>query len=323
MLQKLMSPRSRVIMIKGPMGSGKSAPGARLLGMATGGGTHVTSDSEPNLPDSFYVGHAVEDRDRFSAVSLKSSDSLTSPGTIGLFQKSLGTEGAITVFDSWDSITHGLGDEEKQRVERVVIEMARAGKSRVAFIVEGTSTTSLDHESNSIVTLSQRRFGAGRLREIEWTKLPEDSLSSNSLFTMHKGVIEIIPTATPWSQLNGPYLVIPNTATHFMTGSADLDAFFGGGLRRGSMVLLELGDNFSQDWQAPILTNIGINFLHNGGCSLHPPCGHDPSGGPPEGLPAFHRRGPPREEPEDLHPRPPDGRRGHGPVDRGQPAEGL
>jgi hypothetical protein len=80
--------------------------------------------------------------------------------------------------------------------------------------------------------------------------------------------LELLPRSTPWHGLKGPYLVTPNTETHFMTGSADLDAFFGGGLLRGSMVLLELGSNMSADWQGPILTNIGINFLHNGGCSL-------------------------------------------------------
>ena len=232
MLQKLMSPRSRVILIKGPMGSGKSALGARLLGMAAGGGTHISSDSEPTIPDSFSVAHALEDRERFSEVLLKGNESLTSPGTIGLFQKSLGTEGAITVFDSWDSITHGLGDEEKQRVERVIIEMARAGKSRVAFIVDGTSTISLDHESNSIVTLSQRKFGAGRLREMEWTKLPEDSPSSNSLFTIHNGVLEIIPTVGPLEPAEGTLPRHPEHSDTLHDGSADLDAFFGGGLRR-------------------------------------------------------------------------------------------
>lgn len=65
-----------------------------------------------------------------------------------------------------------------------------------------------------------------------------------------------------------PFRPIKNTETHFSTGSKDLDALLGGGLKKGTRLLLELGKHLGPDWHQPLTVSISCNFIANGGCCM-------------------------------------------------------
>jgi hypothetical protein len=118
----------------------------------------------------------------------------------------------------------------------------------------------------------------GRLiREIEISKMRGTELRQPlGFFTLHRG-FKVLPPFKPKPLENKRrFQPIPDSKTHFSTGSKDLDDVLGGGYPRGSLILYEIDNNVSMlEWEL-LLCSTMANFMAQGrGGTIFPAGGID------------------------------------------------
>lgn len=175
------------------------------------------------------------------------------------------------IVDSWDTIAEELDKVEKLKTEKALVTIADARRAKLVFISEEPTSTSVDYAVDAVVTLKDEMYDGRRVRRIEWNKFRGSDIPQKSyLFSLHGAKFNIFhPAKTNLVQRYKPrqFQGIKNSRDYYSTGSKDLDALLGGGMKKGTRILLELGKYLDSDWHLPLTTTISCNFLLNGGCN--------------------------------------------------------
>lgn len=275
-LGDLLAPGVRSILIKGPPGAGKTTTSLELLKLAGGGAYVSTRVPEKRLSEQYPWLKELGERGRLLEVS---------PGDVRAKVEDLRLGVAadvvkqvldavhirkvrMVILDSWDAIAKETDPKERLKAEKTMVAAADASESRITFVSEEPSLTTTDFLCDAIVNLWNRELEGRRIREAEWVKLRGKAIPwKSSLFTLVDGRFHLIPTLKV-EAIREPkrFEPIPHTENHYSTGSPDLDRFLGGGLRKGSFILLEASKTVGPDWHLPLVSSIQCNFLMNGGC---------------------------------------------------------
>jgi KaiC/GvpD/RAD55 family RecA-like ATPase len=176
----------------------------------------------------------------------------------------------FVVLDSWEGLSfesHTLGVEE-------ISKLVEDYEARFVVVTERREQTDLDYLLDGVVVL-RRKFHEGRIvREIELKKLRGVSINlSRFLFTLDSGRFRYLPPLSEdrpgISQNVGE--PIPNSETVLSSGSKDLDAIIGGGMRQGSFNLIELENDVPSEIRELFLRTVFSNFINNGHRILYAP----------------------------------------------------
>jgi hypothetical protein len=113
------------------------------------------------------------------------------------------------------------------------------------------------------------------IREIEILKLRGTRIQQPAYpFTLDGGFRVLLPFSVVKPDKPEMWKPIPDSETHFSTGSEDLDKALGGGYEKGSYVILEADTNVPFTAIDLFLMPLMLNFLSNKrGIAILPPCG--------------------------------------------------
>jgi len=144
------------------------------------------------------------------------------------------------------------------------------GNAQIGFGIE-------EFVADGILILKRVRIEDRLAREMEMIKLRGTKLEENTFFFSLEGGFQVFSPFKP--KIMGEARIfepIPDSETHFSTGIPSLDKALHGGYPRGSVVLLEIGPNFSIPNYHLLIVPTAANFLaQSRGVMITPAIGAD------------------------------------------------
>ena len=290
LLDSLLTPQVRFVLIKGDPGTGKTTLALELLsrhGRGVYASTRVSLDQlslqnpilrsliergfVSELRNSSYDKFKIEDYRLGSAQNIIGAFIDNSPDRSKLSPR-------LFVLDSWDSFATMLDPIDRQRTEISLLAIAEANNAKIVFVSENTELSRSDYMVDAIVNLEDCLHEGRRLRRMVWKKLRGTEIPNvSSLYTLDGGRFTILSRGSrvlfPHEHVARPFKSREDPPGHYSTGSEDLDAFFGGpGLKKGSTIAIELDQAIAAHSHIPIAVSIEFNFLsHNNAVVIIPP----------------------------------------------------
>src|SRR3989442_9708545 len=182
----------------------------------------------------------------------------------GLHRLLSNMDNPLVVLDSWEGIADYIPSEARMKVEQSLMAVLEDTGARMVLVSERPDTTStLDQLAEAILVLHQRVIDDRRVRELEIRKLRGVPIRQERyLFTLAGGRLRYLePFAFALPEKTSMFRPLENTMTHMSTGSRDLDSLLGGGVPRGSTVLLEIRGDVPFEAQVYVPLTALLNFL--------------------------------------------------------------
>lgn len=272
-------PRGSLVLVAGNPGTGKTCFSAEFLYQG------ATKFSENGLFVSF-----AEGRETFIENTLKFGLDFRKPAKEGKFEvldlvtfKEKGMETIMEmvmsevaslraqrlVIDSFSAVTNAFEKKIDARIFiHILSKMVRQTGCTTLLIIEvptGSDRIGLGIEeflSDGIFILKRTRIEGRLARELEIAKLRGTKLKETVfLFSLNDGFHVFPPFEQKPIEKPKRFKPISDSATHFSTGSPDLDKLLGGGYPRGGVVLIEVGENVSTPKYHLLLVPTPINFM--------------------------------------------------------------
>ncbi|MEX2707388.1 MAG: gas vesicle protein GvpD P-loop domain-containing protein [Candidatus Freyrarchaeum guaymaensis] len=179
-----------------------------------------------------------------------------------LYQMLEGRRNPLIIFDSIEAVQEATSE----RIYYDLLDMQKEMGLSMIFVSEYSDEKKLDYLVDGIILLRKENSKGKFLRELQLLKLRGTLCRKPSyLFTLVNGVFrhfEPFKLETPKKKRR--FKPLPDTETHFSTGSRDLDQILGGGYKKGSTVLVEIGKNVVREAYFYILIPTALNFLLKG-----------------------------------------------------------
>ncbi len=172
---------------------------------------------------------------------------------------------AVIILDSWDAIAKETSMDERLKVEKSMVYMADANNSMLIFISEEPEHNTLAYLVDSIITLEMHYKDSFRIRHMKVDKMRGMQIDYSIIPYTLKGSRFIPLLSKDYSYPIKPiqFNAIKNSNEFISTGSKDMDTVLGGGIRKGSVVLIEKEHDVSESYIAHILAPLTLNALKN------------------------------------------------------------
>jgi KaiC/GvpD/RAD55 family RecA-like ATPase len=270
-LDAVLARRGFILLVKGETGTGKTTVALELMArlQSEGDTVHISTRTHP---DKLAYQHALFPRlaaqsnvQFFSTLEFDPTQFVVAHKVVsGLHRLLASMENPLVVLDSWEGIADYIPQEARMKVEQSLMAVLEETGARMILVSEHPETdTTLDHLADAILVAHQRVTDDRRLRELEVRKLRGIPIRQERyLFTLAGGRFQYIePFRFTLPVTTSMFMPLPNTETHMSTGSRDLDALLGGGVPRGSTVLLEIRGDVPFDAQVYVPLTALLNFL--------------------------------------------------------------
>jgi len=177
-------------------------------------------------------------------------------------------EKSVLVVDSWEGALRNATPEGRKMLESAVMSELDQTKVSVILVSEAERADNLGYLVDGVVTLKQNELDGRRVRSLGIDKLRGFKVESQYFpFSLEKGRFTFLDEEYE----NGPPTIVrspekvPHTATHFSTGSRELDQLIGGGVRKGSFFMIDTDSNVSPQSLKLLINVIRANFVNQGG----------------------------------------------------------
>jgi KaiC/GvpD/RAD55 family RecA-like ATPase len=301
MLESLLKPSIKAVLLKGEPGVGKTTLALELLKMY-GRGLYVStrvseeqiSEYNPLIKDLVDSGKVLEVKLQQRVGRRKKKEEKEERGKgkgvmfedlrLGVAQDIIqvvleavtkkSPEPMMIVLDSWDSVAKEVDSVERLKIEKSLLALAEANDAKVIFISEEPNLTTTDYLVDGMVTLKNEFLeGDRRIRKVEWNKVRGSPIPQPSyVYSLHDGRFNMFQAPEILSNSGDHnaqrFKPINHKEEFYSTGNQDLDAFLGGGIRKGSVTLVELGKNVPLRLVLPAFGTTMCNVLANGGCNV-------------------------------------------------------
>ncbi len=287
-LQKLLDRKSLLLLVKGETGTGKTTAALELMARlhSSGDTVHISTRT---YPDKLVFQHALfsnlaaqKNIHFFSTLEFDPTQFVVAYNVLsGLHRLLSSMDNPLVVLDSWEGIADYIPPETRMKLEQSLVAVLEATGARMVLVSEHSETNStLDQLAEAILVLHQRIIDDRRVRELEFRKLRGVPIRQERyLFTLAGGRLRYIgPFAFTLPERTSMFRPLENTATHMSTGSSDIDALLGGGVPRGSTVLLEIRGDVPFEGQIYVPLTALLNFLAtNNAVMAFPYSDYDPT----------------------------------------------
>lgn len=147
----------------------------------------------------------------------------------------------------------------------IIIEEVPFGSSRIGFGIE-------EFVADGVIHLKTSELENIRIRELEILKLRGVKLKdTRMIFTLDGGFKAFIPFQIKPIEKPNRFQPIPNPPNKYSTGSKSFDEALGGGIPRGSVMLLEIDEKVSAEMYYMLVSVVGANFLAQNNGVVHIP----------------------------------------------------
>jgi KaiC/GvpD/RAD55 family RecA-like ATPase len=176
------------------------------------------------------------------------------------------------IIDSWDSIfslasfpKDDSGSEYwlRDEMQRALLNHFRKRNVNVVMVSEGDRDSRMDFLVDGVVSLSMERDMGRTLRLLKIRKIRGAEIEfPEYIFTLSRGNFrffrhEVEPVEVDLEEW-GP---VEDEDGFFSTGCPDIDEVMGGGLPRGSTIMVELGNSVPNHMWETLISSITANFL--------------------------------------------------------------
>jgi len=287
-LELLLKRPSLLVLVKGETGMGKTTAALELMGrlQATGDTVHISTRT---YPDKLVYQHALFSKlaaqpnvHFFTTLEFDPSQFVVAHNVVsGLHRLLSSMESPLLVLDSWEGIADYVPQEARMKVEQSLMAVLENTRSRMVLVSERPETnTTLDQLADAIIVLHQKVIEDRRMRELEIRKLRGIPIRQERYpFTLAGGRLRYLePFTFTLPEQTSMFRPLENTPTHMSTGSRDIDALLGGGVPRGSTVLLEIRGEVPFEGQVYVPLTALLNFLAtNNAVMAFPYSDYDPT----------------------------------------------
>jgi KaiC/GvpD/RAD55 family RecA-like ATPase len=282
-ITSLLSDAVQAILIKGEPGCGKTTFALELL-RAAGGGVYIST----RVSREKLLGQIPGVKEL-----IISSGSTQGPsGSVEMGDMRLATpsdvlrqivEGGrepvkeVIVLDSWDGIAKEVSSVERVKIEKTLLVVAESRNKKLVFLSEEPEETTISYLVDAIVTLTKELHDGAVVRTIETEKLRGGPiLRPKALFTLAGGRFKEFEAGPPHPasfEKSAEFRPIPHSEHVYSSGMKAFDVGSPGGWKKGSVDLLEFGENLNSAVHYGIYNIVFCNFILNGGCALKVPGG--------------------------------------------------
>ncbi|MDH7508275.1 MAG: gas vesicle protein GvpD [Methanomassiliicoccales archaeon] len=171
----------------------------------------------------------------------------------------------LIVIDSIDALAQKYGETCARIMLTIQGDLVEGYGTNVLFVLE-SADPQLDYLGDGVVLLRSLEYQNRRLREIEIMKLRGCEIQQmRYLFTLSGGRIQSFGRTEDIDvSLWKGWSPIPDAGERVSCGIGDIDRMLGGGLERGSIVLLELGRAIPTSVSTAIENSMVANFVAQG-----------------------------------------------------------
>ena len=287
-MERLLRRESLLLLVKGETGTGKTTAALEFMSrlQATGDTVHLSTRT---YPDKLVFQHALVSRlagqpnvHFFSSLEFDPTQFVVAHNVVSGLHRLLSTmDNPLVVLDSWEGIADYVPPEARMKVEQSLMAVLEGTGARMILVSERPETnTTLDQLADAILVLHQNVIDDRRVREMEIRKLRGVPIRQERyLFTLAGGRLRYLePFGFTLPEKTSMFRPLENTMTHMSTGSRDLDALLGGGVPRGSTVLLEIRGDVPFEGQVYVPLTALLNFLAtNNAVMAFPYSDYDPT----------------------------------------------
>jgi len=174
-------------------------------------------------------------------------------------------ERSLVVIDSIDAMAEKYGMTCSKLINTIQKDVVEQYGANALFVLENADAQ-LDYLGDGVVMLSVKEFQRRRIREIDLLKLRGCEIQQPKyLYTLRGGKIRsfgLNGDSRPMSP--GCWSSIPDNDGMISSGIQDLDRLLEGGLERGSITLIELGEGIPTSFTRLLETSLVSNFVSLG-----------------------------------------------------------
>ncbi|RJS71982.1 MAG: hypothetical protein CW694_03810 [Candidatus Syntrophoarchaeum sp. WYZ-LMO15] len=287
LLRAIEKPGGFSLLIKGKPGTGKTSLALELLRAIGGEGIYLSTRVSPKALYSHFpwLEECIEpinviDTSKIYIPSDYTAYTSALTGTMSfpeVLAKRIGEmgKGVTVVIDSWDAIKLQCEPLEMMRLEALVTELVRERDINLILTGETLELTTLDYLVDGIVIFNDIMIEYRRAREIEMSKLRRTRIDQPRYpFTLEGGRFQVFMPFGIKPLPENPKKVkpLPDKDGLISSGSEDFDELLGGGFRRGTFNVIEVGDDISGWGYQAILGFTMINAIQNGHSFVGLPC---------------------------------------------------
>ncbi len=275
-------PKAGLFLVAGTPGSGKTAFSARFLyeGIIKGDKGIYVSFAEGR--DAFFSETArsgldfarADEAGMFLYMDLLTVKNEGIPAVIqSIVDAVLDFKASRLVIDSFSAMAQAVPHliEARSILHTILGKVIRQAECTTLLILEvpmGTSMLGLGIEefvADGVFRFTQKEIDGRVIRNLVIHKLRGTKIGRREhLFTLDGGFRLLAPFDASQANNGHSFPVIKNTASHSSTGIKDLDLILGGGLKRGSHILLEVGEDVSIPSLMSVLKPIISNTVKSG-----------------------------------------------------------
>ncbi|MGQ9582639.1 MAG: gas vesicle protein GvpD P-loop domain-containing protein [Thermoplasmatota archaeon] len=165
------------------------------------------------------------------------------------------------VIDSVEGLTTRYSLQPEELIHALQKDLVEHSNVNMLVILEKGTSASIDYLADGVVTLGMTEMDGRRIREIRVEKLRATEISRpRYLVSLRNGRFRAFEPFRAHGEPRG-WVPVPDTPTHYSTGTPDLDALLGGGFRRGSYNVIEVAENVSTEEYYSLIRPILLNFI--------------------------------------------------------------